>query len=263
MNPLRPWTSDGWVGVAAVDEPQAQRWLDVAASGVGRRSRHARCVPVEGVFVKAYPAPAGDKATHAWRVGDALRAAGFVVPVVLLVATKETAGLLVTADVGGTDLLSHLATLCASTRRGARRQLLRALGAEVARLHAAGFVHGDLVPSNIQVVGAGFVFLDHDRTRQSRLLVQVAARRNLVQLGRFVVPGVSMTDRWRVLVTYAAARGWSSRRRKRVARWLAAKIIARRCRIDQIAVVDATRAGFRRVMQSGGPFDACGRSVLR
>ena len=260
MNRLPPWTCDGWVGACAADALQAQSWLAAAGAGGGRRSRHARCVQIEAAFVKTYPA-AGDKALNAWRMGDALRAAGFAVPVVLLVATKGVAGLLVTADIGGTGLLPYLAAMHAASDRGARRLLLRGLGVEVARLHAAGFVHGDLVPSNIQVIGAGFGLLDHDRTRQSRVLVQVAARRNLVQLGRFVVPGVTTTDRWRVLAAYAHARGWSARRRKRLGRWLAAKIIARRCRIDQIAAADALRAGFRVVMQSGGPFDRVGRSL--
>ena len=89
MNRLPPWTRDGWVGACAADALQAQRWLAAADAGGGRRSRHARCVQIEAAFVKTYPA-AGDKALNAWRMGDALRAAGFAVPVVLLVATKPS-----------------------------------------------------------------------------------------------------------------------------------------------------------------------------
>jgi hypothetical protein len=131
--------------------------------------------------------------------------------------------------------------------------VLRALGAEVARLHQAGFVHGDLVPPNVRRTDAGFVFLDNDRTR--RMPLALVARRNLVQLGRFVVPGVTVTDRARVLWAYAAGRGWSRRRRHRVAGWLLRKITARRCAIDGIAPEAAARVGFRALMRSGGPFD--------
>jgi hypothetical protein len=125
----------------------------------------------------------------------------------------------------------------------------------VGRLHRAGFVHGDLVPPNVRLVGGRLVLLDNDRTRRSRLLVRLAARRNLVQLGRFVVPGVTATDRARVLRAYAAERRLGRRVRHRLARWVMAKTIARRCAIDRIAPAAAARAGFRELMRSGGPFD--------
>jgi hypothetical protein len=144
----------------------------------------------------------------------------------------------------------------AAQPRGEKRALLRALGTVVGRLHRAGFVHGDLVPPNVWLdAGGRFVFLDNDRTRRSRLLVALAGRRNLVQLGRFVVPGVTMTDRARVLAAYAAARGLSGRARHRLARWVVEKTVARRCAIDRIPYAAAMRAGFRELMRSGGPFD--------
>jgi aminoglycoside phosphotransferase (APT) family kinase protein len=136
-----------------------------------------------------------------------------------------------------------------------RRALLRRLGAEVARLHEAGFVHGDLVPSNVLARDDGFVLLDHDRTRRGRLLVWWGARRNLVQLGRFVVPGVGVSDRWRVLAAYADRRGLSRRARRRLARWVAAKVTARRIAIDRLPPDEARRAGHARLMRSGGEFD--------
>src|SRR5207253_4913307 len=107
------------------------------------------------------------------------------------------------------DLLAAVARRRA--RVGETRALLGRLGAEVARLHRAGFVHGDLVRPTVRLVGEHFVFLDNDRTRRSRLLVRLAGRRNLVQLGRFVVPGLTVSDRARVLAAYAAGRGLSRR----------------------------------------------------
>jgi hypothetical protein len=181
-------------------------------------------------------------------------AAGLQAPRVLLVGWRGGAGLLVTADAGGEDLLEVCASLAGSDdRRRAKRGLLHALGGEVAHLHAAGFVHGDLVPPNLRWTGKGFVLLDNDRTHRLRLPLQ--ARRNLVQLGRFVVDGVSATDRMRVLWSYGAARGLGRARRHRLARWLMRKIIARRCAIDHIPPEVAERVGFRALMRSGGPFD--------
>lgn len=252
------WRRDGWRGVAAAGgavDPAA--CLMAASATPGRTSRHARLVRLAAggatFFVKTFPAPGGWRARRAFRMGRALAAAGFGAPEAVVVGRRGREGLIVTRDVGGVDV----ATAVARRRgeRGRKRALLRALGAEVARLHVAGFVHGDLVPPNVHVVDERFVFLDNDRTRRSAVLVRLTARRNLVQLGRFVVPGVTVTDRMRVLAAYGAARGLSRRARRRLARWLVAKTTGRRCAIDRIAPERARRAGFRELMRSGGPFD--------
>lgn len=254
------WAAGGWRGHRASGVAlDVEVWLAIAGGEGGRRSRHARTVRHHGdagvVWVKWWPASGAKRARRAFRMGRALVAAGFAAPVALLAAWRGRAGLLVTADTGGEGLLEavgRLAQPAAAAHRG-RRALLRGLGAEVARLHAAGFVHGDLVPSNVQLVGGRPVFLDNDRTR--RWPWPIGARRNLVQLGRFVVPGVTLTDRARVLAAYAAGRGLSRRARRRLGRWVAAKVMARRCAIDGIPAATARRAGFRRLMQSAGPFD--------
>ena len=255
---LVPWQAEGWRGwVDAAAGIDPATCLAAAAGGAGRASRHARTLSLArdggALFVKTYPAPGGWRATRALRMGQALGAAGLAAPEVVAAARRGGAGLLVTRDVGGEDLLAALARRRA--RLGEKRALLGRLGAEVARLHRAGFVHGDLVPANIRLVGERFVFLDNDRTRRSRLLVRLAGCRNLVQLGRFVVPGLTLTDRARVLGAYAAGRGLSRRAHRRLARWLVAKTMARRCAIDRIPEAAAARAGFRELMRSGGPFD--------
>ena len=56
-------------------------------------------------------------ARRAFAMGRALAAAGFAVPVVLLVGRSGRAGLLVTADAGGEDLLVALADNCWKGRR--------------------------------------------------------------------------------------------------------------------------------------------------
>jgi hypothetical protein len=256
------WSAEGWRGWRADDVMlDVDACLAADATGCGRSSRHARSQKLETacgtVFVKSYPAPGASRAQRAFDMGRALAAVGFAAPHTLLIGSRGGAGLLVTADAGGDDLLGVVSRLAADgPKRPAKRALLRQLGAEVARLHRAGFVHGDLVPPNLRWRDGAFVFLDNDRTRRAPFpALAVGARRNLVQLGRFVVPGVTTTDRARVLLAYATARGMGRRQRHRLGAWLVRKITARRCAIDHITPDVAARAGFRTLMRSGGPFD--------
>jgi hypothetical protein len=253
----RRWAEGGWHGFIDASTTLAPlACLAAAADAPGRRSRHARTARLETaegvVFVKTYEAPGGWRAFRAFHMGVALATAGFGAPVVVAAAGRGGAGLLITRDVGGEGVL---AVLAAGGERRAKRTLLRRLGVEVARLHAAGFVHGDLVPANVHVVADRFVFLDNDRTRHSHLLAALVARRNLVQLGRFVVPGLTLGDRARVLAAYGAERGLSRRARHRLAWWVVRKVSARRAAIDHIPPATVAHAGFRELMRSGGPFD--------
>jgi len=266
MTPARivAWRHDEWRGqvdLAAGVAPGAL--VAEADEDGGRRSRHARTRPLDGVhaglWLKVYPAPDGLRARRAWRMGGALAAAGFDVPDGVLVGVRRRAGVLVTRDVGGRALMDAVA----AARGEAKRELLRALGRAIGALHAAGFVHGDLVPSNVQVRDGAIAFLDHDRTRRGRVLVWWGGRRNLVQLGRFVVPGVSVGDRLRVIAAYADRRGLSRRARHRLARWVAAKVTARRIAIDRLPPEEARRAGHARLMRSGGEFDPALREGSR
>jgi hypothetical protein len=258
------WALDGWSGLLTKDVAVApHEILAVADRGGGRRSRHARTLRVElgrqVVYVKSYPASGARRAIRAFRMGRALARAGFGAPETLLVGRRGGQGVLVTRDVVAPSLVDAIAA--ADTGPGApaaKRRLLHALGAEVGRLHRAGFVHGDLVPSNLLVRSTGIVFLDHDRTRRGHALVWWGARRNLVQLGRFVAPGITLADRARVLRAYAGARRLGPRAHRRLARWLVRATMARRCRIDRISPAAASRAGFRELMRSGGSFDADG-----
>lgn len=260
MTHVERWTYDRWRGWCVPDAGiDPATCLAAVAGGEGRRSRHARTLALETsggrVFVKYYPEPAGWRGGRAARMGAALAAAGFGAPVVVLGGRAARSALLVTRDTGGDDLAAAVTLLGQTAARREKWRLLGALGTEVGRLHAAGFVHGDLVPANVRVVGGRFVFLDHDRTRRGRLLVRWGGRRNLVQLGRFVVPGVTVTDRARVLAGYAAARGLARGARHRLAVWLVGKTVQRRCAIDRIPIETATTAGFRALMRSGGRFD--------
>jgi hypothetical protein len=252
------WCHDGWRGVLDVDAGVSPGdVLGAARDPDGRPSRHARTrrLPAAqaALWLKVYPAPGGWRAWRAWRMARALAAAGFAVADGVLCGRRRGEGVLVTRDVGGRPLLEVLGTASGP----AKRELLGTLGRTVGALHARGFVHGDLVPSNLQVCGGTIVLLDHDRTRRGRLLVWWGGRRNLVQLGRFVVPGVRVVDRVRVLCAYAQRRGLGRRARHRLARWVATKTVARRRIIDRVPAA-AVRAGYATVMRTPGAHDPCG-----
>ena len=93
-----------------------------------------------------------------------------------------------------------------------KREFLRQLALEVRRMHRLGFIHGDLLASNIMVQAnedqLNFYTLDHDRTRRyPAWLPNGLWRRNLVQLNRVELPGISVRDRIRFLKFYLGCRG--------------------------------------------------------
>lgn len=120
--------------------------------------------------------------------------------------TPEVIGARARAVAGGgwhLDLLSlrvegarDLESLLVDRRRGSAspgdwRELLRAAGAFVRRLHEVGLLHADLTPKNLLVSGADtrallFHVLDLDRSRLEPALGDAERERNLRRLLRFV-----------------------------------------------------------------------------
>src|SRR5258705_6815808 len=148
----------------------------------------------------------------------------------LLLGAEQRGGreIVVTARVEGRNVPRYL-----RSERGpltAKRATLRALGAEIARLHRAGYLHGDLTPYNIFVTGVDppqFVFIDHDRTRRTILSRFERPRmRNLVQLGHLDLKTITNTDRMRVWCGYSATMPTRGRRaaRRRVVQMLQTRI---------------------------------------
>lgn len=82
-----------------------------------------------------------------------------------------------------------------------RRQLLRELGTFIGRLHRAGFVHGDLRPSNVLAVMAGerfdFALIDNERTLQGQPPDLRGLKKNLMQLNMLLPSDLTRSDRWR------------------------------------------------------------------
>jgi len=220
------------------------------AGGAGenrlRRSRHASTylvrlgTPLSGeteVFVKLLDAPRGLRAVRRLFLGvraermqaiiEALAAAGFGVAPILILGEERRSGrtLMVTARVAGEPLPRFMRRAAGALE--SRREALHALGAEVARLHRAGFIHGDLTPYNIFVTAGTpvrFSLIDHERTAQPRLNWERRRLRNLVQLCRFELDGMGRTDRLRVIHAYGRAMGEEPRRLgRRVNRMLRAR----------------------------------------
>jgi len=245
---------DGWrfviLGVETPDAREALIKLALeAANGRGqlvRRTLHATTRVVEfaddsgmrgDVFIKLFDSPhgigvlkrrfRGSRAQHLARIEAELNANGINAPEVLLVATERAGGreMVVTRRAEGMLAARHIGPYRESLTR--KRAVLQALGIEVARMHRAGFVHGDLTPFNVVVASGNplrIVFIDHERTIRSRSIRWRPRLRNLVQLGHYDIPGLTKMDRMRVWKAYAAEIGASAAVRRRMLAMLAARV---------------------------------------
>ena len=147
----------------------------------------------------------GSRARRARVNGDTLLWAGIDAPVNILWG-KLPGGkeYLFTAAAPGQGVTQWLrVTLADSSQENLRqrRQLLHALGTFIGRVHATGFIHGDLRPGNVlasqQDGRFHFTLLDNERLVKKvpppgRMLL-----RNLMQLNMLSHADVSLTDRMR------------------------------------------------------------------
>ena len=161
----------------------------------------------------------GSRGVRAARRTAELRADGFDAPAVLAHGWAGNYEILLMEEVKGQSLLRLL-----SRRLGppladltARRRLLRGVGREVARMHAAGWVHGDLRLGNVLLRDVApdreprFCFLDNESSRKSNR--PGLRERNLVQFNMIASRYLSRTDRCRVLAAYASQMGMDRRAR--------------------------------------------------
>ncbi|HVA81398.1 MAG TPA: lipopolysaccharide kinase InaA family protein, partial [Candidatus Binataceae bacterium] len=230
-------------------EAAVQCALEAAAgrgAGVLRRSRRAATYRVRledggDFFIKVFDAPrgferlkrllSGSRAAHIAAISAEIRSAGLNAPAVVIWGRERSSGreIVVTPRADGVMPTRYLRGAPRGAAIARKRAMLRAVGAEIARLHRAGFVHGDLTPFNI-IVGDGdpprIWFIDHERTRSAGSLTPARARRrNLVQLGRFSFAGLSRADRMRVWSSYASA--MPPRRRRAELRRVLRMVVAR------------------------------------
>ena len=250
-----------------------QQVLEIAASQPW--SRHPQTLPLRlgfggtehQVYLKIFHAARRgaawknalrrSKAMHAWRVGLELESAGFAVPVTIAAGEERRAGFLrraflLTERVAGQPAHVFLREHFSATGKwslAAKRAGLKSAAALLRRFHDAGFVHGDLVATNLFVAaqdhGIKLYFMDNDRTRRyPAWLPQPFWKRNLIQLNRMPLAGVTLQDRMRFFKTYQDALSIAAADRA-LARWLERATRRRRAECDG---VDGS-GDFRRLMR--------------
>lgn len=200
------------------------------------------------------------KARRFWRQGLALSAAGFNVPLTIAYGEKRLCGkphrsLVLTEKIDGQPVPMFLSVLAYSPGDNAqiemKRRALLQFGQLVRRFHDLGFVHGDLVATNVFVatqnaLAPTFYLMDNDRTQHYPPWLTLSLRkRNLLQLNRMPLPHITLQDRMRFLRGYLKIARFGKTHR-RLAVWLERKTRQRRCEIDG---VDPT-VSFRRLMAS-------------
>jgi serine/threonine protein kinase len=232
-----------------------------------RRSRHATTwkVKIAGaggeqtdIFVKQLDSARGlagrakaksraKRSAHVLQITEELRRVGFGVPPVLLIGENRDTGneVIVSSESPG-FMLTRWVNPVHQVDMQLRRRILSKLGTEIARLHLAGYIHGDLTPYNIFATDdyqVAISFIDHEGTQKTSRVSINAARnkiRNLVQLGHFDIPGVSRSDKLRVFAVYAEAMNLAGPTKRRMLRRLV-KMIARRRSRDRALKHRATQ----------------------
>jgi serine/threonine protein kinase len=153
----------------------------------------------------------GSRATRARQQNEALRAAGFDAPVNLawgkLPSGREYLFSESVAGRGVSWWLQDELTLRSGDSLQRRRELLHGLGGFIGRMHAAGFVHGDLRTSNVLADYQGdgrfhFALIDNERNVRKSPPEGRAVLRNLMQLNMLLPEDLSGRDRMRFFVEW-------------------------------------------------------------
>ena len=274
----RELREDGWRLTVDSDSWSRALWRVILAD-IHKQvpSRHPQTLKLnlpesqqQSYFLKVYHSASGWSAVKDWfraskalrflKQGVALSDAGFLVPPAIAAGEKRHFGILktafvLTAAIDGAPLTTFLKENTGRTNAALsvieKRAALQALARHIRHFHDLGFIHGDLVASNIFVCrnAAGnllFVLMDNDRTRRyPKWLPQSLWKRNLVQLNRLPLSSISLQDRIRFFQEYSAAERAADLNRP-LLKWLEQKTRERRRECDS---VDAT-ISFRRLMRS-------------
>jgi len=198
------------------------------------------------------------KARRFWRQGLALSAAGLNAPLTVMFGEKRRWGqtetsLVLTEKIDGQPAPVFLSGLryCREDQAQVKmkRRALGQFAGLVRQFHDLGFVHGDLVATNIFVAGQMedapvFYFMDNDRTQRYPVWLTAHLRkRNLVQLNRLPLAHITLQDRMRFLRAYLKADRFGNTQRD-LAVWLERKTRQRRREVDGVA----TGVSFRKLM---------------
>jgi Lipopolysaccharide kinase (Kdo/WaaP) family len=258
---LEYWNQELWDAVrdllAAEVPSRHPRTMEIRLEGAERR-----------LFLKAFYGTTAlgsfkdffrrSKAVRSFMLTESLGGLGFNAPVAIGAGEERCFNILrrsfiVTLPVKGLPLPNflrdHYDRPVGGTSLRQKREILAELARETRRLHDLGFVHGDFVPGNIFISlsatgSARFFFMDNDRTRRyPSWMPQGLWKRNLVQLNRFPLAGISLQDRMRFFHAYTRHKRLG-RQDRRLVGWLERKTRQRRRECD---AVDAS-GSFRRLM---------------
>lgn len=156
---------------------------------------------------------------HTAAVHQEMAAAGIRVPTVLL-ACRRIKGpaeeLLAAEMIEGRSLTADLRQLRLTD--GDPLPLFRRIGREIADLHRAGFMHGDLIPGNILLPDddGPFVYIDNERTRRlPRVFLSIGRRRNLTQMYFRLLKGFAYKDLRQLFKAYYDRVGVSKAEQRR------------------------------------------------
>jgi hypothetical protein len=160
----------------------------------------------------------GSRATRARRNGEALLLAGIDAPANIawgkLPGGREYLFMQAAPGQGITQWLRDTLVARSGEQLQRRRQLLRALGVFIGRVHATGFIHGDLRPGNVlAVLEQGrfrFTLIDNERNVQKIPPPGKMLLRNLMQLNMLLPSDISRSDRMRFFTAWRRQmREWS------------------------------------------------------
>jgi hypothetical protein len=160
----------------------------------------------------------GSRATRARRNGEALLLAGIDAPTNIawgkLPGGREYLFMQAAPGQGITQWLRDTLVARSGEQLQRRRQLLRALGVFIGRVHATGFIHGDLRPGNVlAVLEQGrfrFTLIDNERNVQKIPPPGKMLLRNLMQLNMLLPSDISRSDRMRFFTAWRRQmREWS------------------------------------------------------
>lgn len=215
------------------DQQLPDGWQVVASSGFAHVAQQVELQLFYKEFLPRSPLEKikslvkGSRATRARKQSEALLNAGFNAPQNL--AWGQLSGAreyLFTRAVPGDGVSLWIKTILKGKDEEClceRRKFLRELGIFIGRLHATGFIHGDLRTSNVLarrgVDHFEFSLIDNERNVQYRPAPGKLLLKNLMQLNMHTPNELSRTDRWRFF------RAWHSQMRDLSS--LEAKLIAR------------------------------------
>jgi tRNA A-37 threonylcarbamoyl transferase component Bud32 len=152
------------------------------------------------------------RAERAFKATEMLGENGFDAPAIIAVGKSRyglyhTANFLVTLEIENAKQIYQFIS-DGKLETGSKRELIRAFGQTIGRMHAKGIFHGDLRLGNILARQEKnrwrFFFLDNERTRKFYHLPARLRLKNLVQVNMFSSAAISNTDRMRFFKEYWA-----------------------------------------------------------